>query len=151
MAPSIGTVGVHRTYPPTVCLCTSMGFPDGSAGKESACSVGDTGDMGSIPGLGRPPGVGNGIPFQYSCLENSMERGARWATDHGIAESQTHVLHWAHTHFTSPCTPNCYMHWAAKEFMWLTLPQYLLIMMAWKWTCNVSELCLNYYFFNWCI
>ena len=119
--------------------------------KNPPANAGDTRDVGSIPGLGRPPGVGNGIPFQYSCLENSMERGARWATDHGIAESQTHVLHWAHTHFTSPCTPNCYMHWAAKEFMWLTLPQYLLIMMAWKWTCNVSELCLNYYFFNWCI
>ena len=69
------------------------GFPGGSVVKNLPANAGDTRDVGSIPGLGRPPGVGNGIPFQYSCLENSMERGARWATDHGIAESQTHVLH----------------------------------------------------------
>ena len=48
-------------------------FPGSSAGKESACNMGD---LGSIPGLGRSPGVGNGYPFQYSCLENSMDRGA---------------------------------------------------------------------------
>ena len=45
-----------------------MGFPGGSDGKESACNAGD---LGSIPGLGRSPGVGHGNPFQYSCLENS--------------------------------------------------------------------------------
>jgi len=45
-----------------------LGFPDGSAGKESACNVGD---LGSIPGLGRSPGEGNGYPLQYSGLENS--------------------------------------------------------------------------------
>ena len=49
------------------------GFSGGSDGKESACSAGDT---GSIPGSGRSPGEGNGNPFQYSCLENSMDRGA---------------------------------------------------------------------------
>ena len=47
-----------------------MGFPGGSAGKESACNVGD---LGSIPGLGRSPGEGKGYPFQYSGLENSMD------------------------------------------------------------------------------
>ena len=47
-----------------------MGFPGGSAGKESACTVGD---LGSIPGLGRSPGEGNGYPPQYSGLENSMD------------------------------------------------------------------------------
>ena len=47
-----------------------MGFPGGSAGKESACYVGD---LGSIPGLGRSPGEGRGYPFQYSGLENSMD------------------------------------------------------------------------------
>ena len=46
-------------------------------------------DMGSIPGLGRFPRVGNGNPRQYSCLENSMDRGAWWATVHAIAESDT--------------------------------------------------------------
>ena len=50
-----------------------MGFPHSSVGKESACN---TGDLGSIPGLGRSPGEGNGNPLQYSCLENPMDRGA---------------------------------------------------------------------------
>ena len=49
------------------------GFPGGSKGKESACNAGD---LGSIPGLGRSPGEGNGNPLQYSCLENSLNRGA---------------------------------------------------------------------------
>ena len=49
------------------------GFPGGSDGKASAYNVGD---LGSIPGLGRSPGEGNGNPLQYSCLENPMERGA---------------------------------------------------------------------------
>jgi len=52
-------------------------FPGGSGGKESACNAGDP---GLIPGLGRSPGEGNGYPLQYSCLENSMDRGAGWAT-----------------------------------------------------------------------
>ena len=50
-----------------------VGFPDGSEGKESACNAGDP---CSVPGLGRSPGEGNGNPFQYYCLENSMDRGA---------------------------------------------------------------------------
>ena len=63
-----------------------MGFPDGSDGKDSACNVGD---LGSVPGLGRSPGEGNGYPLQYSCLENPMDRGVWWATLHGIVKSQT--------------------------------------------------------------
>ena len=43
---------------------------------------------GSIPGSGRSPGEGNGKPLQYSCLENPMDRGAWWATVHGVSESQ---------------------------------------------------------------
>ena len=54
-----------------------MGFPGSSDGKESACNVGD---LGSVPGLGRSPQEGNGYPFQHSCLENSMDRGAWQAT-----------------------------------------------------------------------
>ena len=59
------------------------GFPGGSDSKESACN---TGDMGSIPSSGRSPGEGNGYPFQYSCLVNSMDRGAWWATVDGVAK-----------------------------------------------------------------
>jgi len=63
-----------------------LGFSGGSDGKESACSVGD---LSSIPGLGRSPGKGNGYPLQYSCLKNSMDRGAWRATVHGVVESET--------------------------------------------------------------
>ena len=63
-----------------------LGFPGGSEGKASACNAGD---LGSIPGSGRCPGEGNGNPLQYSCLENSMDRGALWATVHGVAKSWT--------------------------------------------------------------
>ena len=66
-----------------------MGFPGGSVDKEPACQSRDTGDLGSIPGLVRSPGGGRGNPFQYSCLENPMDRGACWATVHAVAKSQT--------------------------------------------------------------
>ena len=58
----------------------------GSVGKESACNAGDMEYMGSIPGLGRLPGGEQGNPLQYSCLENSMDRGAWQATIHGVAK-----------------------------------------------------------------
>ena len=61
-------------------------FPDGLRGKESACNAGDTGDAGLIPGSGRSAGGGNGNPLQYSCLRNPMDRGAWWATVHGVAK-----------------------------------------------------------------
>ena len=54
-------------------ICARLCFPDSSVGKESTCNMGD---LGLIPGLGRSPGKGNGNLFQYSCLENSMDRGA---------------------------------------------------------------------------
>ena len=58
----------------------------GSDGKESVCIAGN---LGLMPGLGRPPGEGNGNPLQYSCLENFMDRGAWWAPVHGVAKSDT--------------------------------------------------------------
>ena len=58
-----------------------MGFPGGSAGKESACNAGD---LGLIPGLGRSPGEGKGYPLRYSGLENSIN-----SIVHGVAKSQT--------------------------------------------------------------
>ena len=65
-------------------------FPGGLSGKESACNAGD---LGSIPGLGRSPGEGNGYPLQYSGLENSMD-----CIVHGVAKSQTRLSNF---HFTS--------------------------------------------------
>ena len=61
----------------------SLGFPCGSAGKESACNAGD---LGLIPGLGRSPGEGKGYPLQYSGLENSMD-----CIVLGVAKSQTRL------------------------------------------------------------
>ena len=61
-----------------------LGFPGGTDGKESACNAGDP---GLSPRLGKSPGEGNGNPLQYSCLENSMDRGAWRATVHGLSES----------------------------------------------------------------
>ena len=63
-------------------------FSGGSDGKASVCNAGDP---GSIPGLGRSPGEGNGSPLQHSCLENTMDGRARWATVHGVAKSQTRL------------------------------------------------------------
>ena len=58
------------------------------SGKESACNARD---LGSIPGVGRSPGGEHGNPLQYSCLENSMDKGAWWATVHGVTRSQTRL------------------------------------------------------------
>ena len=63
-----------------------MGFPGDLVVKNPPANVGDTGDAVSIPGLGRSPGVGNGNPLQYSCLENPMDRGAWKATVCRVAE-----------------------------------------------------------------
>jgi len=63
-----------------------MGFPGDSVVKNPPANAGDA---GSIPGSGRSPGGGNGNPLQYSCLENSMDRGAWQATVHGVTKSQT--------------------------------------------------------------
>ena len=57
--------------------------------KNLLANAGDARDTGSIPGSGRSPEVGNGNSLQYSCVENSMDRGAWWAIVHGVAESQT--------------------------------------------------------------
>ena len=63
--------------------------------KEAACSAGD---LGSIPRLGISSGEGNDYPLQYFCLENSMDRGAWWATVHGVAESETAEQLSIHSH-----------------------------------------------------
>ena len=72
-----------------------MGFPGGSDDKESTCNAGY---LSLIPGLGRSPGGGHGNPLQYSCLENSIDRGAWQATVHDSAKSQIQLSAHAHTH-----------------------------------------------------
>ena len=62
-----------------------LGFTDGSVVKNPPANVGD---VGLLPGPVRSPGGGNGNPLQYSCLVNPMDRGAWWATVHGVAKSQ---------------------------------------------------------------
>ena len=69
------------------------GCPGGSDSKASAHNAGDP---GLIPRSGRSPGEGNGNPFQYSCIENSMHGGAWWATVHGVAKSRTGLSNFIH-------------------------------------------------------
>ena len=66
-----------------------LGFPTGTVVKNLPANVGDEGDMGSIPRLGRSLGEGNGNPLQYSFLGNPKDRGAWPATVHGVTKSQT--------------------------------------------------------------
>ena len=77
---------LHFVYLPADNLMTTLGFPGGSVSKESARNAGH---LGSIPGLGRSPGEGNGNPLQYPCLENSIDRGAWWARVNRVTESDT--------------------------------------------------------------
>ena len=77
---------LESRLPGEISITSDMGFPGGSEGKVSACNVGD---LGSIPGLGRYPGEGNGNSLQYSCLGNPMDRGAWKAIVYGSQESQT--------------------------------------------------------------
>ena len=65
------------------------GLPWWLSGKESTYNAGATEDVGLIPGLGRTPTGGHGNPLQYSCLENPLDRGARWATVHWAAKNRT--------------------------------------------------------------
>ena len=85
---------IQLKVPSTIC-----DFPGGS---DSKASVYNTGDPGSIPGLGRSPGEGNGNPLQYSCLENPMDRGAWWATIRGVSKGWTRL-----SHFTSAPSMKC--------------------------------------------
>ena len=68
-----------------------MAFPGGSVVKNLPANAGGAGNTGSIPGSGRCPGVGNGNPCQYSCLENSMDRAAWQTTVYGVAKNWTQL------------------------------------------------------------
>ena len=66
-----------------------FGLPRWLIVKKLPANAGDARDRGSVPRWGKSPGEGNGNPLQYSCLENPMDRGAWWATVHGVTKSQT--------------------------------------------------------------
>ena len=70
---------------------SSKGFLGGTVVKNPPANAGDIRDVGLIPGSGRSPGVGNGNPLQYSCLENYMDGGVWQATIHGVSKSQTQL------------------------------------------------------------
>ena len=94
MPPAVGVQSLHhwtpgKCLPSHNCIKEELGFPGSSVVENPPTKAGDARDVGSIPGLGRSPGVGNGYPRQYSCPENSMVRGAWRATAHGATESQT--------------------------------------------------------------
>ena len=78
----------HKAFLIGFVFLIYLSFPGDSDGKESAFN---SGDPGWIPGSGRSPGEGNGNPLLYSCLENSMDRGAWWATVHGVIEIWIHL------------------------------------------------------------
>ena len=73
----IGSQALLLPDPAVLCVSSMvLEAPGGSDSKESACSAGGAGDVGSVPQLGRSPGEGRGCPLQYSCLENPMDCGA---------------------------------------------------------------------------
>ena len=81
-------IGFEKSSFKIPALPLIKGFPRGSAVKNTSANAGDAGDAGSIPGLGRSPGGGNGNPFQHSCLENPIEKRDWQATVHGVAMNQ---------------------------------------------------------------
>ena len=99
-----------------------FGFPGGSGSKESACNAGDP---GWILGLGRSSGGGNGNPLQYPCLENPMDRGAWWATVHGVpkesdmTERLTLLLSYQFSKHIMSCLENCPRE--TKSYSWVNL------------------------------
>ena len=78
-------MGVKQYRPLTV------GFPGGAVMENQPVNAEDTRDAGSIPGLGRSLGIGNGNPLHHSCLENPMHGGARWVAVHGVTKSWTRI------------------------------------------------------------
>ena len=124
--------------------------------KESACSAGDAGDAGSVPGLGRSPGGGHGNPPQYSCLENPMDRGAWWATVHGVAKSRTRLERLS-THapvclsfhlFKGICVVSSFrwlqikllthLIWRLISLLLYVIPPFLLYWFGWRFYGNVN-------------
>ena len=91
-------------------LRKESGLPWWLSGTGSACQAGD---MGSVPGLGRFPGEGNGNALQYSCQENPMDRTTWRATVHGVAKSQTQLSAHTHTHTRKIYLQYMYLPWTS--------------------------------------
>ena len=98
--------------------------------KNPPANAGDIGDLSWIPGLGRSPGEGNGWPFQYSCLENPMNRGAWRATAHGVAKSRARLKRLG-THKT--CT------WKSTFLLMFSRKIYFRKKERCQWTCCSGE------------
>ena len=94
----------------TICVTTVYirGFPDGTVVRNPPARAGNTRHKGLIPGSGRSPGVGNGNPLQYSCLENSMDGGVCQATVEGLAKIWTRLS--THTHIKHLCARQYAVH-----------------------------------------
>ena len=86
----------------SISLCI-YGLPGGSVIKNLPANTGDAGDTGLISRSQRSPGEGNGNPLQYSCLENPMNRGAWWATVHGVPKSWTRLSMHTCIHISNVC------------------------------------------------
>ena len=80
-------------YLTLICGLRALDFPGGTSSKEPACQWRRHKRQGSIPESGRSSGGGHGNPLQYSCLENPMDRGAWWATIHGVAKTMYATEH----------------------------------------------------------
>ena len=130
-----------KNFPQFVAIhtVTSLGFPDSSNGKESACNGGD---LGLIPGLGRSPGEGHGNALQYSHLENSMGRGAWRAPIYGVTKSQTQPSdHYFHFYFLSYSQRLYCSQWSRSRYF-LKFPCFL----VWSngyWQFDLWFLCLS--------
>ena len=122
-AGDLDSIPVLGRYPLRISTALFLGVcSGGSEVKASACNAGD---LCSIPGSRRSPGEGNGNPLQYSCLENPMDRGARWATVHGVTKSRTRLSNF--TFFLSTVSPH---HICNLENLSL-YPSFF-----WKWSQN---------------
>ena len=145
---------VFKTAPKYYKTGRTVDFPSGTSGKESACQCRRVKrDTGSIPGLERCPGGGDGNPLQYSCLVNPIDRGTWWVIAPGITNIQTRLISWAHIH-----TQNCERVNVVKVF-YIYLWIFLLLIQCWVtknkiykwkdksfhiyynlWLCNVNYL-----------
>ena len=96
-------------------MCKFVGFPDGTVVKSLPASVGDTRDVGLIPGSRSFPAGGNGNSLQYSYLENSTDRGAQRVVVHGVAKNQTQLSEHACTHMYM-CRGVCVYVWVRVSY-----------------------------------